>query len=229
MGVCFNPVNPETLVNGLSVLTSTFFGGEVVLIGVKLATLTLVGIFAAFNVLRAAGFTAVVLGLLSVFNAAGFTAATLVVGLVVLKAPVKLALVLLTLVTGFVKDVALFNKPVAVDNALKPVPTVDVKSVNVSLPVVLAIKFKPPTVVSVPVPVVNVDTLFTVLEPVLARIVEPANNTAFIRVASLTFPFVTNCVTTGVNTLVNNFASAPVSPISPLKAPKPVPTVELSS
>jgi hypothetical protein len=70
------------------------------------------------NAPRAAGFTAVVLGLLSVFNAAGFTAAVLVVGVFVLKAPVKLAFVVLTLVLGvLVKAVALFNKPVAVETA----------------------------------------------------------------------------------------------------------------
>ena len=71
MGVGFNAVNPETLVNGLSVLTSTFFGAEVVLIGVKFATLTFVGVFAAFNVLRAAGLTGAVLALFNVLNAEG--------------------------------------------------------------------------------------------------------------------------------------------------------------
>ena len=133
MGFCFNAVNPDILVNGLSVLTSTFLGAEVVLIGVKLATLTLVGGFAAFNVLRAAGFTGAVLALFNVLKAEGLTAAT--VGLFVLKAPVKLALVVLTLVTGLVKDVALFNKPVAVDAAAKPVPT--------TFPASLASTFKP--------------------------------------------------------------------------------------
>jgi uncharacterized iron-regulated membrane protein len=61
--------------------------------------------------------------LVTVFFAnAGLLVAT---GFLVLNAPVKLAFVLSTLVTGLVKDVALFSNPVAVDTAPKPVPTVD--------------------------------------------------------------------------------------------------------
>lgn len=197
VGVCFNAVNPETFVNGLSVLTSTFFGVEVVLIGVKLATLTLVGgfetVLGAFIVLRAVGFTAAVLVVFNVLKAEGLTAATLVVGVFVLNAPVKLALVLLTLVVGvLVKEVSLFAIPVTAPAVVNPVFTVDAKLFNVSLPVSFASKFKPPTVLSASLPVVNVDTLLTASEFELASTVEPANNTAFIMVASFTVPLVTN-------------------------------------